>query len=109
MLLQNEAYILPPLANFSPYGDCSRLGWLYLVIWTLEECKTKIMVQNSDKLWLCLQQVLVGEGSGEEQLFSPEHSAVKDNIDTELERYVRKIKVPFPIYFKSILFSDCYF
>ncbi|KAJ6840358.1 uncharacterized protein M6B38_310315 [Iris pallida] len=39
-----------------------------------------------------LLQALVGEGSGEEQLFASESSTMKDIIDTELERYLQKPK-----------------
>ncbi|ONK79442.1 uncharacterized protein A4U43_C01F6410 [Asparagus officinalis] len=39
-----------------------------------------------------LLQALVGEGAGEEQLFSPENNVVKDYIDTELERDLQKLK-----------------
>ncbi|XP_057499982.1 protein TRANSPARENT TESTA 9-like isoform X1 [Actinidia eriantha] len=39
-----------------------------------------------------LLQALVGEGSGEEQLFSSESSLMKDGITSELESYLRKLK-----------------
>ncbi|XP_077238440.1 CLEC16A-like protein isoform X3 [Tasmannia lanceolata] len=39
-----------------------------------------------------LLQALVGEGSGEEQLFSPENSFSKEGISSELDRYLHKIK-----------------
>ncbi|KAG0475216.1 hypothetical protein HPP92_014902 [Vanilla planifolia] len=38
-----------------------------------------------------LLQALVGEGSGEEQLFSPRNTKDKDKIDTELDIYLQKI------------------
>uniref|UniRef100_A0A1D1YYN4 Protein CLEC16A n=1 Tax=Anthurium amnicola TaxID=1678845 RepID=A0A1D1YYN4_9ARAE len=39
-----------------------------------------------------LLQALVGEGLGEEQLFSSENSLTKDSIDTELDGYIQKLK-----------------
>ncbi|KAA8535829.1 hypothetical protein F0562_030851 [Nyssa sinensis] len=39
-----------------------------------------------------LLQALVGEGSGEEQLFSSENSLMKDGISTELDGYLQKLK-----------------
>ncbi|XP_068641608.1 protein TRANSPARENT TESTA 9-like isoform X2 [Aristolochia californica] len=38
-----------------------------------------------------LLQALVGEGSGEEQLFSPENSLMKDGISGELDGYLQKL------------------
>lgn len=46
-----------------------------------------------------LLQALVGEGSGEEQLFSSESSTLKDIIDTELDRYLQKPKDQYGIFF----------
>jgi len=45
--------------------------------------------------WCCifLQQALVGEASGEEQLFSSENSSTRDSISCELNTYLEKIKV----------------
>jgi len=45
--------------------------------------------------WCCifLQQALVGEASGEEQLFSSENSSMRDSIGCELNTYLEKIKV----------------
>ena len=40
-----------------------------------------------------LQQALVGEGSGEDQLFSSDSSSAKDIITTELDGYIQKLKV----------------
>lgn len=42
---------------------------------------------------MCLQQALVGEDSGEEQLFSSESSGVKDGVSSELDIYLQKLKV----------------
>ncbi|XP_059637495.1 protein TRANSPARENT TESTA 9 isoform X3 [Cornus florida] len=39
-----------------------------------------------------LLQALVGEGSGEEQLFSSESSAMKDGLSCELDSYLQKLK-----------------
>ncbi|MQL86989.1 hypothetical protein Taro_019525 [Colocasia esculenta] len=39
-----------------------------------------------------LLQALVGEGLGEEQLFSSENSLAKDSINTELDGYIQKLK-----------------
>ncbi|KAF5954878.1 hypothetical protein HYC85_007734 [Camellia sinensis] len=39
-----------------------------------------------------LLQALVGEGSGEEQLFSSESSSMKDGIASELDSYLQKLK-----------------
>uniref|UniRef100_A0A5B6ZMZ0 FPL domain-containing protein n=1 Tax=Davidia involucrata TaxID=16924 RepID=A0A5B6ZMZ0_DAVIN len=39
-----------------------------------------------------LLQALVGEGSGEEQLFSSESSLMKDGISNELDSYLQKLK-----------------
>ncbi|XP_058207833.1 protein TRANSPARENT TESTA 9 isoform X2 [Rhododendron vialii] len=39
-----------------------------------------------------LLQALVGEGSGEEQLFSSESSSMKDGISNELDCYLQKLK-----------------
>ncbi|CAA6653715.1 unnamed protein product [Spirodela intermedia] len=39
-----------------------------------------------------LLQALVGEGSGEDQLFSSESSLAKDSITTELDGYIQKLK-----------------
>lgn len=44
-------------------------------------------------LLLYLQQALVGEESGEEQLFSSESSGVKYGIRSELDIYLKKLKV----------------
>jgi hypothetical protein len=44
-------------------------------------------------LILFLQQALVGEGSGEEQLFSSEGSSIRDGIGCELDNYLQKLKV----------------
>lgn len=38
-----------------------------------------------------LQQALVGEGSGEEQLFSSESSSMKDGVSNELDCYLQKL------------------
>ncbi|KAG5559714.1 hypothetical protein RHGRI_009283 [Rhododendron griersonianum] len=40
-----------------------------------------------------LLQALVGEGSGEEQLFSSESSSMKDGVSNELDCYLQKLKV----------------
>ncbi|KAF7148088.1 hypothetical protein RHSIM_Rhsim03G0267600 [Rhododendron simsii] len=39
-----------------------------------------------------LLQALVGEGSGEEQLFSSESSSMKDGVSNELDCYLQKLK-----------------
>ncbi|KAH7674728.1 CLEC16A/TT9 N-terminal protein [Dioscorea alata] len=39
-----------------------------------------------------LLQALVGESSGEEQLFSSENNTTKDSISTELDRYLQRLK-----------------
>lgn len=39
-----------------------------------------------------LLQALVGEGSGEEQLFSSEGSSIRDGIGCELDNYLQKLK-----------------
>lgn len=39
------------------------------------------------------QEALVGEDSGEEQLFSSENTSVKVGIDIELDGYLSKLKV----------------
>nr|XP_019707440.1 LOW QUALITY PROTEIN: protein TRANSPARENT TESTA 9-like [Elaeis guineensis] len=42
-----------------------------------------------------LLQALVGEDSGEEQLFSSENSMMRDSITTELDRYLHKVEEQF--------------
>ena len=49
-----------------------------------------------------LQQSLVGEGSDEEQLFSPESSLIRDGFNSELDSYLQKLKV-FPLLFTLFL------
>ncbi|XP_028774093.1 protein TRANSPARENT TESTA 9 isoform X2 [Neltuma alba] len=48
-----------------------------------------------------LLQALVGEASGEEQLFSSESSLTKDDISVELDVYVGKIKEQYGVLFPS--------
>lgn len=43
-----------------------------------------------------LQQALVGEGSGEEQLFSSESDVAKDGIGDEVYNQLQKLKVLVP-------------
>lgn len=43
-----------------------------------------------------LQQALVGEGSGEEQLFSSESNVAKDGIGDEVYNQLQKLKVLVP-------------
>ena len=45
--------------------------------------------------WHCIyvQEALVGEASGEEQLFSPKSSLARDGTGSELDFYHEKIKV----------------
>ena len=44
------------------------------------------------------QEALVGEDSGEEQLFSSENTSVKGGINIELDGYLQKLKVLFFIF-----------
>ncbi|KAJ6828790.1 uncharacterized protein M6B38_361255 [Iris pallida] len=57
-----------------------------------------ILPQRKQHMKLLLQ-ALVGEGSGEEQLFSSESSTMKDIIDTELDRYLQKPKDQYGVFF----------
>lgn len=52
---------------------------------------------NAILCFICciLQQALVGEGLGEEQLFSSGTSSFRDGIGSELDGYQQKLKVPF--------------
>ncbi|KAI8565881.1 hypothetical protein RHMOL_Rhmol03G0295500 [Rhododendron molle] len=43
--------------------------------------------------YVACKQALVGEGSGEEQLFSSESSSMKDGVSNELDCYLQKLKV----------------
>ncbi|MBA0633209.1 hypothetical protein Godav_001833 [Gossypium davidsonii] len=45
-----------------------------------------------------LLQALVGEGSGEEQLFSFESGSARDSISSELDGYLKKLKVLFSLF-----------
>lgn len=51
------------------------------------------IVRATDAYMVWLQQALVGESSGEEQLFSSENNTTKDSISTELDRYLQRLKV----------------
>ncbi|CAA7388074.1 unnamed protein product [Spirodela intermedia] len=53
-----------------------------------------------------LLQALVGEGSGEDQLFSSESSLAKDSITTELDGYIQKLKVS--TYFDDDFVLSCH-
>lgn len=48
---------------------------------------------NTDIFVALLQQALVGEGSGEEQLFSAEDSITKEGCGDELTSYIDRLKV----------------
>ena len=43
-----------------------------------------------------MQKALVGEDSGEEQLFASENSTSKDGSDGELNIYLQRLKVWYP-------------
>lgn len=44
-----------------------------------------------------LLQALVGEGLGEDQLFSSENSSMRDGISSELDSYLQKLKVQYGV------------
>lgn len=50
-----------------------------------------------------VQQALVGEGSGEEQLFSSASTSIRDSIGSELDGYQQKLKVVMPCPFFTAL------
>ncbi|KAG9449202.1 hypothetical protein H6P81_009167 [Aristolochia fimbriata] len=89
------------LLSYIVSGDCIQVLGSLSMLATLLQTKELdesmldalgILPQRKQHKKLLLQ-ALVGEGSGEEQLFSPENSLMKDSISGELEAYLQKLKV----------------
>lgn len=48
-----------------------------------------------------LLQALVGEGSGEEQLFSPDNCSMRDDVASELDGYLKQLKEQYGVLYSS--------
>ncbi|XP_068637653.1 protein TRANSPARENT TESTA 9-like isoform X2 [Aristolochia californica] len=88
------------LLSYIVSGDCIQVSGSLSMLATLLQTKELdesmldalgILPQRKQHKKLLLQ-ALVGEGSGEEQLFSSENSLMKDGISGELDGYLQKLK-----------------
>ncbi|XP_073117626.1 protein TRANSPARENT TESTA 9 isoform X2 [Elaeis guineensis] len=79
------------LSYFTGGNDLQVLGSLSLLATLLQTKDGLGILPQRKKHKKLLLQALVGEDSGEEQLFSSEYNMMKDSISTELDRYLHKL------------------